>query len=217
MDHFLLFLWEYMWSTFSMSQQSSSLMPSTLEVRKCWTDSSLLIYIWSPGDQSWLQQSIYQRAPNGLHDAFSPPLKSSDTPSKQLRSSSLKLKSKICADLNNKIFEICFDFNIIFVWTKVLKSRRLPITRPKLVTVEVHIHFFCPLVDQTQVCLQPCRVFYKLYSWLDPGVDAVVPWERLGAISRIMDLWFRMSGKVQASSVILCASLKHNGLNYFAL
>ena len=61
--------------------------------------------------------------------------------------------------MDNKILQICFDFNIIFVWTKVLKSRRLSITWPKpetlkLVTVEVHIHFFSPLVDQTQVCLQ---------------------------------------------------------------
>ena len=128
----------------------------------------------------------------------------------------LKLKSKICADLNTKIFEICFDFNIIFVWTKELKSRRLPVTRPKLVTVEVHIHFFCPLVDQTQVCLQLFTVVQTVFL-AGPGVVAVVPWERLAAISRIMDLWFRMSGKVEASFVILCATLKHNGLNYFAL
>ena len=93
-----------------------------------------------------------------------------------------------------------------------MKSRRLPITRPKLVTVEVHI--FLPLVDQTQVCLQLFTVVQTVFL---AGVVAVVPWERLAAISRIMDLWFRMSGKVQASFVILCATLKHNGLNYFAL
>ena len=164
MNHFLLLLWEYMWGTFSLSKMSSSFMPFTQEVKKHWTDSILLIYFWSPGDQSWLQQSIYQRAPNGLHDAFSPPLKSSDTPSKQLRSSSLKLKSKICADLNNKIFEICFDFNIIFVWTKVLKSRRLPITRPKLVTVEVHMF------------LPPGRSDSSLLAALHSCTDCIPGW-----------------------------------------